>query len=101
MRFLRLFEGPPGVIERLPRKLVRGEVVFLAVMRGGNPVGMRRHLVHLRGDSMCVPWHGFSLDQLTLCFVMRHAGAIAPCLRPCGPAAGQHRAYRGQASAAL
>ena len=59
MRFLRLFESLRRVIERLPGKLVRGEVILLAVMRGRDPVSVSRHLVHLRGYSMCVPWHVF------------------------------------------
>jgi hypothetical protein len=59
MRFLRLFECLRRVIERLLRKLVRGEVILLAVMRGRDPVRMGRNLVHFRGYSMCVPWHAF------------------------------------------
>lgn len=52
MRFLRLFERALRVIERLHRQFVRGEVIFLSMMRGRDPVSMCGPLVHLGGYLM-------------------------------------------------
>src|SRR5580658_2543061 len=65
MRLLRLLECARRVIECLFRHLVRTQVVFAAVMRGGNPVSMSGFFVHFSGNSMYVPWHRRLPDQLT------------------------------------
>jgi hypothetical protein len=59
MRFLRLFERAFRVIERLRRHLVCRQVIFLAMVRGGNPVSMGGQLVHFSGYLMGVPRHSF------------------------------------------
>ncbi len=57
MRLLRLLERARRVIECLFRHLVRTQVVFAAVMRGGNAVSMSGFFVHFSGYSMYVSWH--------------------------------------------
>jgi hypothetical protein len=93
VRFLRLLEGAAGVIERLFGKLVRIEVVLVAMMRGGNPVRMSGLLVHFSGDSVRVSGHVCLLDQLTSLVPAGHA-ATAQDPRPGGPATGQRSVCR-------
>jgi hypothetical protein len=59
MRFLRLFERAFRVIERLRRHLVCRQVIFFAMMRGGNPMSMGGQLVHFGGYLVGVPRHSF------------------------------------------
>jgi hypothetical protein len=57
MRFLRLLERAPRVIERLLGHLVRRQVILFTVVRGRYPVSVSRHLVHFSRYSMRIAWH--------------------------------------------
>ena len=52
MRFLRLLEGTPGVIERLLRHLVRRQVILFTVVHSGSPMGVSGPLMHFRSYLM-------------------------------------------------
>lgn len=83
MRFLRLLEGAFRVIERLYRHLVRGKVIFLAVMRGRDPVSMGGPIVHLSSYLMCVHRHNGSPYES----FRRSERAMSAMRRPCNRAA--------------
>jgi hypothetical protein len=85
MRFLRLFESKPGVVERLFRKLVSVQVILTAVMRRRNPVSVSGSLVHFRGYLMRISWHAYLPRYFAL--AGRRARAISATRRPCNRAA--------------
>jgi hypothetical protein len=58
--FLGGLVGLGGVFHRLPRVLVSGLVVFLAVMRGGDTMSVRGKFVQLRSSDVRILWHEFS-----------------------------------------
>ena len=74
---------------------MRGQVIFLAVMRGRNPVSVGGLLVHFSGYSVGVAWHSFSLDQLTLYFAPERLAGIVPLPQPGGPAIGRASSRSG------
>jgi hypothetical protein len=55
--FLRKLVSLSGVFHRQPGLLVRGQVVFLAMMRGRNAVCMRREFVEFRGSLVRIIRH--------------------------------------------
>jgi hypothetical protein len=55
--------GSFRVFQRLPGMLVCSQVIFIAVMQSGNPVGVRSKIVHLGGCLMRILWHLFSSSQ--------------------------------------
>ena len=57
MGLLRFLESTPGVIKRLGRNLMPCKMIFLAMMRGGNPMGMRGFIVHFGGYAVKVCRH--------------------------------------------
>ena len=60
MGLLCEFVGLGGMFHGLPRKFVRGQMVFFVVMRSGRPVCVRGQIVKLRGSLMRILWHTLS-----------------------------------------
>lgn len=59
MRLLRPLEGLLGVLQRLLRKLVPGQVIFFPVVRGGSAVRVRGEFVEFGSSLVRVIWHDF------------------------------------------
>jgi hypothetical protein len=57
VRFLRLLKSALRMIQRFLRNFVTTQVIFLAVVRRGNPVGVRGPLVHFSSYYVHVAWH--------------------------------------------
>ena len=61
MSFLRSLVGLDGVLHGLPGMLVPRLVIFLLVMRCGDPMRVRGHLVEFRSSLMRIFRHNSSL----------------------------------------
>lgn len=57
MRFLRPFEGIPGMLESLPGKFVGRQMIPFAMLGGSGTVGVRGHFVKFRGSLMRILRH--------------------------------------------
>ena len=57
MRLLRPLEGLLGVLQRLFRKLVPGQVIFFPVVRGGYTVRVCGEVMKFGGSLVRVIWH--------------------------------------------
>jgi hypothetical protein len=59
MCFFRPLEGSLGMLQRLPRKLVRGQVIFLVLVDRGDAVRVRGKLMEFGCSLVPVTRHGF------------------------------------------
>jgi hypothetical protein len=81
MRLLRPLEGLLGVLQRLFRKLVPGQVIFLPVVRGGCAVRVRGEFVEFGSSLVRVIWHEF----LPLDFTAFYLTMILSWMEMAGP----------------
>ena len=73
MRLLRPLEGLLGVLQRLFRKLVPGQMIFLPVVRGGSAVRVRGEFVKFSSSLMRIIWHvRLPLSFISQTFENRH-----------------------------